>query len=65
MDNYSNFNTAPFTSYTTVELKASVEAGRGNEKMINEIARREKVLAGDYSVATPGERLRAIRAGKL
>ena len=65
MDNFETFNTAPYTAYTTSQLQAAVSEGRGNEKMVNEIARRAKVAAGDYSVATPGERLRAVRAGLL
>lgn len=62
MDNFSTFNTAPYPAYTTAQLQAAVDAGRGNEKMVGEIARRAKVAAGDLSVATPGERLRRIRA---
>ena len=65
MDNYSTFNTAPYAAYTTAQLKAAVAEGRGTEKMAGEIARRAKVASGDYSVATPGERLRAVRAGLL
>jgi hypothetical protein len=65
MDNYSSFNTAPYASCTTDHLKAAVAEGRGNDKMVGEIARRAKVAAGDFSVATPGERLRAVRAGLI
>lgn len=65
MDNYTTFNTAPYTAYTTAQLNAAVAEGRGNEKMVGEIARRTKVAEGDFTVATPGERLRAIRAGLL
>lgn len=69
------FKTAPFPGYTTAELKAAVARRREepriltNNHMIDqleaEIERRAKVEAGDYSVATDGERLRAVRAGKL
>ena len=65
MDNFAAFNTAPYTAYTTAQLNAAVAEGRGNEKMVGEIARRAKVAEGDLSVATPGERLRAVRAGIL
>ena len=65
MDNYAAFNTAPYAAYTTAQLAAAVSEGRGTDKMVGEIARRAKVAAGDYSVATPGERLRAVRAGLL
>ena len=65
MDNYSTFNTEPYTAYTTDQLKAAVAEGRGTDKMVGEIARRAQVAAGDFSVATPGERLRAVRAGQL
>ncbi len=64
MDGYSTFNTAPYTAYTTAELQAKMDAGTGNEKMAGEIARRALVRSGDMSVATPGERLRAIRAAQ-
>lgn len=65
MDNFETFNTAPYPAYTTAQLEAAIAEGRGNEKMVGEVARRAKVAAGDYSVATPGERLRAVRAGLL
>lgn len=65
MDNFSLFNTAAYPAYTTAQLQAAVAEGRGNAKMEGEIARRAKVAAGDFSVATPGERLRAVRAGAL
>lgn len=57
MDGYATFNTAPYAAYTTKELLAAVEAGRGTDKMTGEIERRAKRDAGDYSVMTPGERL--------
>lgn len=41
-------NTRKYPSYTTEELEASVAAGRGNDVMIEEIARRKAGL----SVAT-------------
>jgi hypothetical protein len=47
----------PFPSYTTAQLKAQLVECY-NEAKAAEIARREKVAAGDLSVATPSERLR-------
>jgi hypothetical protein len=41
-----------------MELQGFVAAGRGNDVMVAEIARRGRVGAGDRSVMTPGERLR-------
>ena len=64
MDNFEVFNTAKYPAYTTAQLKASIASGRGTDAMIAEVSRRAIVAAGDYSVATPGERLRAARAGK-
>lgn len=71
----SAFPTAPYPSMTTAELKACVAAylagtqssiwGMTDAKaviMTDEIARREKVAAGDVSVMTPGERLRWFKA---
>lgn len=62
MDGYKTFNTAPYAAYTTKHLEVAIAEGRGNETMISEVARRAAVAAGDLSVATPGERLRAARA---
>lgn len=63
------FKTAPFASYTIAELRLFVRQGAPHAadpietiaKMTAEIDRREAVLAGDMSQATPAERLRAIR----
>jgi hypothetical protein len=55
------FKSAPYPSYTLMELQAFVAAGRGNDVMVAEIERRGKVGAGDRSVMTPGERLRFAR----
>lgn len=56
------FTTARYPGHSTDELKAAIEAGRDeNGWMAEEIARREKVAAGDVSVMTPGERLRYFR----
>ena len=61
------FKSAPFAAYTSAELRAAVERGENSAdaraKMVMEIARREKVAAGDVSVMTPGERLRHARKG--
>jgi hypothetical protein len=56
----------PFSGYTTAQLKMMVDSNSVSinsmpdvkAAMIAEIARREKVAAGDLSVATPSERLR-------
>lgn len=56
MDNA--FATAPYPSLTTARLHEIVSAGEGNDIMVMEIARRAAVAAGDYSLATAGERLR-------
>jgi hypothetical protein len=37
------FKSAPYPAYTTDHLRNEVAAGRGNQKMIAEIARREAV----------------------
>jgi len=69
------FQTAAYPSMTTKELQAFVDnhpKERGSSHpdyskvaaMVREISRREAVEAGDYSQATDGERLRAVRAGK-
>lgn len=54
------FATAAYPSYTTKELLAFISAGRGNEKMVAEVARRDRVAAGDVSVMTSAERLRRV-----
>ena len=56
------FQTAPYPGYTTAQLTAAIAAGRGNPIMLAEVARRAARDAGDASVMTPGERLRAARA---
>jgi hypothetical protein len=59
------FATAAYPAYTTAQLEAAMERGVDdvtNAKMVAEIARRAKRDAGDRSVMTPGERLRALRA---
>lgn len=64
----SAFKSAPFAGYTTDELRAFLAGNplpSAIENMRREIARREAVANGDYSQATDGERLRAVRAGKL
>ncbi len=54
----SAFKTAPYASYTTVQLRDFIRTGRGNDVMVAEIVRRERRDAGDRSVMTAGERLR-------
>ena len=57
----SAFKSRPFAGYTTQQLRdiASGETEGTRRQMEAEIARREKVAAGDESVMTPSERLRA------
>jgi len=55
------FKSAPYPAYTTAHLEAEIAAGRGNPKMVAEVARRHAVKAGDVSQMTAGERLRAAR----
>jgi hypothetical protein len=60
----SAFPSAPFASFSTAELVRYVGSGIETpiaKRMRDEIARREKVAAGDVSVMTPGERLRHVR----
>jgi hypothetical protein len=56
MDNAFN---RPFSGYTLADLKVFVAAGKGNDAMVAEVARRDAVAAGDLSKMLPGERLRA------
>ncbi len=58
----SAFATAPYSGYTTDQLRQMVSRPSANARaMWAEIDRREKVAAGDMSVMTPGERLRHAR----
>ena len=57
----SAFATAPYPAYTTAELVSIITNGRGNPRMIAEVARRAARDAGDTSVMTPAERLRRAR----
>jgi hypothetical protein len=52
------FKTGKYPAYTTNQLREFVTAGQGNDVMFAEIARREKVAAGDWDAMTDGERLR-------
>jgi hypothetical protein len=55
------FATAKFPTYTTKQLTAFIAEGRDlSGSMANEITRRAKVADGDFSVMTPGERLRYV-----
>lgn len=62
MDNA--FKTAPYPGYTTDELRHMLRTRPGCGPIMDEIYRREKVLAGDMSVMTAGERLRFVQTGK-
>jgi len=64
------FPTGAYPAYTVAELKLMVllhEEGRVTQPakalgiIKGEITRRDRVAAGDVSVMTPGERLRAAR----
>jgi hypothetical protein len=57
MDNA--FKSRPFPGFTLAQLIAKVEAGSTDPRILDEIARREAVAAGDVSKMTPSERLRA------
>lgn len=64
----SAFKSAPYSGYTTRELQQSFRRQENEEtrdKMLAELVRRRRVAAGDMSVATDGEKLRAVREGKL
>lgn len=61
----ASFKVAAYPGYTTAELKSAVDAvapGPATERMVAEIARRERAAAGDASVMTDGERLRHAKA---
>lgn len=59
----SAFKAAPFSGYTTDELRQMVSKPSSKAReMWAEIDRREAVAAGDLTRATPAERLSAIRA---
>lgn len=58
----SAFPTAAYPGYTTDQLRTMALTSVNAPKMLAEIARRERVAAGDMSVATPGERLRHVQA---
>ncbi len=55
------FIPAAYPAYTTAQLQAAIEAGRGTDAMVSEIARRAARDAGDVSVMTAAERLRFFR----
>ncbi|MEI9402324.1 hypothetical protein [Mesorhizobium argentiipisi] len=62
------FKSAPYASYTTIELARAADAPRLSTaeriRMLDEISRRERVEAGDMDSMTPGERLRFIKSGE-
>jgi hypothetical protein len=60
MDNFKTFNSAPYPGYTSAELIDAAFLSPFGAEMRAEVARREKVAAGDLSVATAGERLRIL-----
>jgi hypothetical protein len=66
----SAFKTAPYSGYTTDQLRQMVRGARyaGGDRsarnMRAEIDRREAVEGGDMTRATAGERLRYAQTGK-
>lgn len=69
----SAFKTAPFPGSTTARLREVIEIARVDptawpadmvERMKAEVARRDRVDAGDKTVMTDGERLRFAKTGK-
>lgn len=61
MDNA--FRTAPYPALTNAQLAEAAEKTADAARravMLGEISRRARVAAGDWSVMTPGERLRVI-----
>ncbi|RUU95885.1 hypothetical protein EOB36_31380 [Mesorhizobium sp. M6A.T.Cr.TU.017.01.1.1] len=56
----SAFKTAAYPGYSTGQLRDMV-LNKRNDMMEAEIARRERVAAGDITVMTDGERLRFAR----
>lgn len=60
MDNA--FPTAAYPSYTTDDLRHMLRTRPGCAPIMDEIYRRERVEAGDMTVATPGERLAYVTA---
>lgn len=62
------FKTAPFPGFTSAQLRAALDDGGrdriSRDKIETELARRDRIAAGDVSMMTPGERLRFIRSGK-
>ena len=56
------FPTAAYPSMTIGDLRDRRAHGTANAVQLTELARREAVEAGDMTRATPGERLRAVRA---
>lgn len=59
----SAFKTAPYSGFTTEQLRTSVK-DCSNPSIEAEIARREAVAAGDVSKMTDGERRRFHTTGK-
>ena len=60
----SAFAHAAYPGYTTDDLRHMLRTRPGCAPIMNEVYRRERVAAGDMSVATPGERLAYAKANK-
>lgn len=58
----SAFQTAAYPSYTTDDLRHMLRTRPSCLPIWDEIHRRERVAAGDMTVATPGERLAYVTA---
>ena len=57
------FPTAKYPAYTTAQLTGFIAEGADTTgAMADEINRRAKAATGDFSVMTPGERLRWVKA---
>jgi len=64
----SPISSCAYPGYSLAQLKAKIEDGTCAEssipKILAEIDRRERVKAGDMSVATAAERLRNLKNGE-
>lgn len=56
------FQSRPFPSYTTDDLRKFSDVGPNVENIRAEISRREAIEAGDFRDSYPSERLAYIRA---
>lgn len=60
----TSITSSAFPAFSIENLRAFLAEGRDTEgKMAREIARRERVQAGDVSAMSPSEKLRFFRKG--